>query len=275
MSAPPLAENTDSPDAPEVNKPFWRKVYIVGITVGVVSILLNVWFKNGKWIDFGLTFCTATFVVGFCVTTYPTARSIWKHQLGAWFRRGCHAVVFFVAFIPARTLVSSAMKLPGQDFDATVAMLAVIVYPGLWLLLLSILCLLIGLQQLVKFYIIHISTLPLIDNFVKFVGKYIRNERIRAFIFEERKTIASFSLFQWMGATVTAILLMYCFDKIGETLASNDQIIKNIAYYTDYQIADDYPGIKKQFRYHLHENGVVSYAVKVNGKIQIQIDKLP
>lgn len=163
MSAPTLAENTDSPDAPEVNKPFWRKVYIVGITVGVVSILLNVWFKNGKWID----------------------------------------------------------------------------------------------------------------NFVKFVGKYIRNERIRAFIFEERKTIASFSLFQWMGATVTAILLMYCFDKIGETLASNDQIIKNIAYYTDYQIAADYPGIKKQFRYHLHENGVVSYAVKVNGKIQIQIDKLP
>lgn len=82
---------------------------------------------------------------------------------------------FFVAFIPARTLVSSAMRLPSQDFDATVAMLAVIAYPGLWLLLLSILCLLIGLLQLVKFYIIHISTLPLIDNFVKFVGRDIRN----------------------------------------------------------------------------------------------------
>lgn len=78
-----------------------------------------------------------------------------------------------------------------------------------------------------------------------------------------------------MGATFTAILLMYGFDKIGETLANNDQIIKNIAYYTDYQIADDYPGIKKQLRYHLHENGVVSYAVRVKGKIEIQIDKLP
>lgn len=275
MSASPLSEDDVRPHGPEVNKSFWRKVYVAGISVAVVSLFLDGWSKNEQWGDFGLAFCTATFVVGFCVTTYPTARSMWKHQLGAWFRRGCHAVLFFVAFIPARTLVSSAMRLPGQDFDATVAMLAVIVYPGLWLLLLSILCLIIGLLQLLKFYIIHISTLPLIDNFVKFVGRDIRNERIRKFIFEERKITASFSLFQWMGATFTAILLMYGFDKIGETLAKNDQIIKNIAYYTDYQIADDYPGIKKQFRYHLHENGVVSYALRVKGKIEIQIDKLP
>lgn len=52
---------------------------------------------------------------------------------------------------PAHTLVSSAMRLTRQDYDTTVAMLAVIVYLGLCLVLLSILCKLIGLLQLDKF----------------------------------------------------------------------------------------------------------------------------
>jgi hypothetical protein len=65
------------------------------------------------------------------------------------------------------------------------------------------------------------------------------------------------------------MLLLYCFDEIGRTLAEKDQIIKSIAYYTDYQIADDYPGILKHYRYRLHANSVVSYAVKNKGKIDI------
>ncbi|TPG75497.1 hypothetical protein [Pseudomonas mandelii] len=253
---------------------FWKITYSAGVALAICTVILTWLTKKPSYFNVGATICITVFVAGFCGTTYPKVRSFWEHKVGTWFRRAFHALLFFIAFVPARTLVSEVMGLPGQDFDATVAILSLCIYPALWFFVVALICSGIGLIHLFIFLAIRLTMLPVVDDMVRFMGTVIKNERLRHFIFTERTINSYFSLAQWGGATATALLLGQCFDKAGAEIANNDQIIKSIAYYTDYQIAGNYPGIIKHLRYRLHENGVVSYAIKSNSRITILIDKV-
>ena len=257
------------------NRQLWNHVYTVGIGSALGSLVLAAWFKDFDLFSYGSIVFTIAAVMGFCGTTYPSIRKLWGHWLGKWLTRACHVALFFLAIIPAKTLVSSALGLPGQDYDSTVGILMLAVYPALWLLLLALICIIIGFLQFITWILIQVTKFPVVDDIVRFIGRSTTNERLRHLIFEKRRVNGYFSFAQCAGAFITAVLLIYCYDSMGKSIADNDQIIKSIAFYTDYQIADNYPGIKKGFRYRLHENGVVSYAIMNKGKVEIVVDKIP
>lgn len=52
---------------------------------------------------------------------------------------------------------------------------------------------------------------------------------------------------------------------------NDSQLMKHLAYYLDYQVADRYPGIEQGQRFMLHDNNVISLAREMEGRVEIAV----
>lgn len=60
--------------------------------------------------------------------------------------------------------------------------------------------------------------------------------------------------------------------RVAMNVTINDsQLMKHLAYYVDYQVADRYPGVEVGQRFVLHDNNVISLARLVNGQVEIAV----
>jgi hypothetical protein len=74
------------------------------------------------------------------------------------------------------------------------------------------------------------------------------------------------------GALAVAVLLVWPFEAASKYL-HDKEFVRLVAYAADFHEAASYPGVLPKERVRLHENGIVSSAVIVSGKVIITTEK--
>jgi hypothetical protein len=174
---------------------------MAAILWGVAFISMLITKHQNGFFSFTLTISSLLFGFGFLSWMMPWLREKWQSTLGKWMIGVLHAVILFFAVIPSRNLVGKVLGLPPQDFDMTVSIFALVLYPLLWVLLLSITTLLFAFAIFFLAMICSFSTSPLFNEILLFSAKLLsKTSRVRSFIENERKSFVRKSFGHAMGA---------------------------------------------------------------------------
>lgn len=227
--------------------------------------------RDTIYMDKGIYIIGGLLVFGFLNWAYPSAKKVWTNPGGRSIRVMTHAALLYIAVISARSIVSESFGLPGQDFEATVTLLALISYAFASLLLLASVCAGFGVFMLMLALLVSAMSLPVLNLLPKLLGCFL-GRRVEMSLKDNSNSFKVLSLFHLTAVLIIATMAYSAAHQIGSYLNTKDQIVKTIAYYTDYQYAKNYPGACKAMKFRLHENGVISYAYKAYGQVVIFTD---
>jgi len=253
---------------------------------------MNLIFKNiydqlcnlGRWYGAGFAFCalgtlislfynpsavmpafgliaSICFAVGFLVAFFPYAKKIWKAPLGRYLTVLVHGLALLLAIIPGRFLTTAATQLPSQYFDFTVAVCTWIYYPAVLILILAILLLGLILCLAVAEVLLKFTTLPLISQLIETTGTSISINAFRKFSLDSyRKSLASKFMNHMFGGAIVFGMALFAVSAYFLAMDNLTPAVRWMAYLADFQSSPIYPGIQKDARFRLMDNGVVAYA---------------
>lgn len=250
-----------------------QRLYALAFTCGVMGITISALLSQSLWAERLLLLAGILFGLGFCFRITPILKSIWSSSAGKWVIGGLNVGVWFLAHVPARLAVAKALGLPPQDFDMTVSIWTVATYPAVWIAFVSLLTCCLCATLMLAYFVLQVSVWPLIAESIDFLSRLMPSSIEHRLTTEERRRV----LARYMGHTTgCAMLALGAAAVLGAYTAVQQSclpVIPWIAYVADYQEAPAYPGIPKSQRVRLHENGVVSYAVRDGGTVRINVSE--
>jgi hypothetical protein len=194
------------------------------------------------------------FAAGFLIWCGPYIARVWAHPVGKAIVTVAHILVLVLATVFARSVVAASLLLPPQDFDLTVWFITIVSYIPAWSIAVSVLTGVVGTLLFIATYFLSLSTFLL------------RMAGIGARSFRDEKYFA-----QAVGAIAVCIFSIGIYDFATKNEQSLHQLVKWVAFFSDFQPAPLYPGIAEGERIRLHENGVISIAEIQNDEIQIRV----
>lgn len=229
-----------------------ENTYATGFYAALILIILHYL----EMVDFNFL-TSAGYVIGsvflipFIRWVIFEIRRLWGTPIGQLFLIFFNATTLLLSTIQSREIVSSAIRLPAQDFDIAVYAVTLIYYPPLFFCSFSIF--------LVFLTILSATTSMCFSGIKILVGITSGDDTVVAG--------------RAVGAVFLAALLSGAYSYLNKDIAELllKHIALNVAYYGDYQIADKYPGIPKGTRIRLHENGVISIATKGESGVSIEV----
>ncbi|WP_129642608.1 hypothetical protein [Peristeroidobacter agariperforans] len=210
-----------------------------------------------------LCISAASFATAFLTWVVPKLRALWKYPVRRYAIVALHATILLVAVPISRHFTAVAIGLPPQDFDIAVAFVALELYPALWVLTLSL-----GAMSLSVGLLLVSMIMSLLSSFPWIASGRANNTDQRSHRLGFRAWLHA------MGATLVAIGAAMPWDWHADLLLSHPDLIRRVAYLTDYQPAARYPGVNARARLRLHENGVVSYAEPNGWNIDIVVGQI-
>lgn len=220
------------------------RVHLGALFVLIMGILLTWISPTTKVIQHALLFIASLgFAVGFSIWCWSYLVKTWAHPIGKVIITVSHLFVFLLATILARNLVSSAIGLPPQDFDLTVGFMAFAFYIPAWSIVASVL---LGIFAIILELIWLISMVTELSSRSKM------------------KVLANM-----FGAIAVCSYSGNIYNLVSKNEKSLYPLVKWVAFLSDFQAAPLYPGIGKDERVRLHENGIISVAKVQNNEVRI------
>lgn len=255
--------------------PVHYRLYVVAGALAVLAFLLvSIGGVGSSLLSMLMWISSILFGVGFVLWVGPWFKGKWQTSAGKWLLATTHAALIFLSVIVSRHVVASALGLPPQDFDMTVSIFAVELYPALWLLTMTCVGMLVSAIFLMSAGLCTLSKHPLLNDALLLGTRFLApDSTTRAFIESGRDRFFIRALGHYLGSLVIALCAAYAFDVHAQFLREHLQLIRWVAYATDFQFAPNYPGIDGGKKVRLHENGVVSYAERDGRDIKITVSK--
>lgn len=254
-------------DAETIALKSYQRAFRLCLILTIISTIT----RDKIYLDNGLYIIAGLLVFGFLNWAYPSAKKVWTNPGGRSIRVMTHAALLYIAIVSARSIVSESLGLPGQDFEATVTLLALVSYALALLLLLASVCIGFGAFILMLALLVSAMSLPILNLLPNLLGCFF-GRRVEMALKDNSNSFRVVSFFHLTAALIVSAMAYNAAYNIGSYLNTKNQLVKTIAYYTDYQYAKNYPGTCKAMKFKLHENGVISYAYKVNGHVVIFTD---
>ncbi|WP_416425069.1 hypothetical protein RAM80_04670 [Pseudomonas sp. App30] len=211
---------------------------------------------------------------GFCLWLAKFVAWVVRHEFSRTVMTFVHAGVLLAAYVAARWVVALATGLPSKDFDGTIAVSAVVCALLLYVLLLSVVCFAIALGCVAAVSVSESAWLASRIPGAKLIRGWMEERMGVLFLGQPGSAVANMSL-RFMAHFVAGILVTGFVGQglqIAMNVTINDtQLMKHLAYYVDYQVADRYPGVEEGQRFVLHDNNVISLARLENGKVEIAV----
>jgi hypothetical protein len=251
------------------------RLYAIATALAVVGSMRVFLAIEHSWsFDLAISSSAILFGLGFVLWIKPWLQGKWQTSNGKLLLAGMHTAILFLAVIPSRDFVSNALGLPPQDFEITVHIFAVELYPALWLLLVSFALLAVSLILLLLTVLCMMSTQPIINDLLLLASKLLAAQsKMRSFIESGRDQFISRAFGHVMGAIFVSLAAAYVWDLHAKFLIDNSAIIRWAAYATDFHHSKNYPGVDSSKKLRLHENGVVSYAEPDGRGIKITVGR--
>ncbi len=248
----PATEANQSRWGKLLRRPLWQKLYLSGV---LMFVLLTVLTYSARFLPrAAVEIALGTLLIvggvliasGFIAWCWPLIVRLWRLWIGRVFLVILNALVLLLATALARLSVSASLQLPPQDFDLTVALFALPNYVFVWYFLLSVVTSVTGV------------TLFLVAGAKVIAGP--RNQH------------PGWDLLHAVGALAVTGLMIGPFEMASKYLLDRE-FVRLVAYAVDFHEAANYPGVLAKERVRLHENGIVSSAVLVSGKVIITTQK--
>jgi hypothetical protein len=254
--------------------PLCYHLYRLGIGVVFLATLQVVIFSEKTVPPFLIYLSCSLICAGFCLWLAKFAALVVRHEFSRSVMTFVHAGLLLVAYLAARWVVAYVTGLPSKDFDGTIAVSAVVCALLLYVLLLAIACFAIALGCLAAVWVSESVWLASRIPGAKLFRGWMEERLGFLFLDPPGAAVPNMSL-RFMAHFVAGILVAGFVGQglqIAMNVTINDsQLMKHLAYYVDYQVADRYPGIEGGQRFVLHDNNVISIARLVNGQVEIAV----
>lgn len=211
----------------------------------VVWFLLSVVRSAYPLVSWILVFSGGLFALGLAITAVPIVKKLWANPLGALAFAVANFVVLLAANAMARTVLTSATGLPGQDFDWAVSMLSVLLY----------------IPAAIAATSVVLGPFAIFGQVVLFVGLIGTRGGNRDL----------WRLGCHVAGAIAGLFLGILADEIyKENRHLLNPLAVSLAAAGDYQAVNSYPGIIPGTFVVFHENGVVSAYDPKGGRITIR-----
>jgi hypothetical protein len=255
---------------------------LVAFGLLMVGVGVSAWQGRPSAVYYGAVLAAGgVAAVGFTAWIIPWLRPIWRSTLGKFVLTWLHGIVLAVTFGWAQALVAQALELPPHDFDATIGVCAAVLWPIVWVHIMSVavgvFALVLLIASGVTMLLNTLLTLGIWDMLIDFLKATFPTEtaRLRQMIDRGRSTSAALAWYG-LGRAFAAFMLVFvgavAEEQYPHVVPYLTPIVRGIAYLADYQPLPRYPGIDGTRRARVHENGVVSYAEDQRWTIIITVD---
>ncbi len=203
-------------------------------------------------------------VAGFLFWLVPTVRrrpiaSGWKLLV-----IGVQALLIPLCVSMARNVVAAATGLPGQSFDLTVTLLAVVFIPFAWSVVAATVALLTTCFAGVVFAVW--------DCLRGFVRPFLVLRSLETGTIEIHRQKSKEVSNHVAGFLMTAILFLAgCSAYVA--LACDPDLVRLVTYSLDFTSVEGYPGVDSGRPMKLLDNGLIAYAQRVGFEITINVEK--
>lgn len=244
-----------------------RSDRLYAIAGGVILIwFIGQFSKPGALLNQYLMF-VAYGIYGFAFTTWIFSyRSYLKSEPASILIKVLHAFVAVIAVVFGRFIVFTAIEFPPQYFEVTVSLIALILYIPLYLLLIAVFLLVFYVTALIAGFFISIIESFSQQIFVFFRGYGAKN----APLLVEFRRFGKKAIMHGIGSAALALISGSLASWIFSSIESTSNIIRQFAYYADFQPAGNYPGVPCDARIRIQDNGVVAVARRTQDGIKIE-----
>ncbi|WP_242111852.1 hypothetical protein [Luteimonas aquatica] len=208
--------------------------WIFGVATGFILLGILLFLAHARApVSDGLVVAGgALLAIGVAISTLPLWRRAWRHPVTATLMAIAHAVALLIANAMARTVLTSATGLPGQDFDWAVAMLTLVLY----------------LPASVGMAAAVLGVLAIFWQVAMFAQLLVQDW-----------TVATWRTFCRFGGVLAGAFFLLGAGQLYERHRSSlNTFALYLAYYGDYQPVTAYPGLPPGSLVVFHENGVIS-----------------
>lgn len=253
--------------------PLCYNLYRLAIGVVLLATLKVIMFSE-KVVSPSLIYLScALFCAGFCLWLARFVAVVVHHEFGRSLMTFVHAGILVAAYLTARWVAALATGLPSKDFDGTIAVLAIVCAALFYILLLAVLCCAAAFGSLLGEWASESAWLA-----SKIPGaSLIRGWMVERFGFRFLEQEASnhamplrFMAHFMAGVLVTGFIGQGLQVAMNATI-NDSQLVKHLAYYLGYQLADRYPGVGEGQKFVLHDNNVISLARLAYGHVEIAV----
>lgn len=221
-------------------------LFSLPLLLAVVLLLAAPGHDTGR--ELFATIGTAGFAAGFALWAQPLVESALQHRPGKLALAIVHATLLLVSLAIARNLVAAATGLPPQDFDLTVGFVALLCY----------------LPALALAATVATGIAAIVFQLLFFARSLLRKPF----------AAVAMTIGHMTGALALCGLVAQLLQVVEHQHHHLYPAVRWIAYYSDYHAVPGYPGIAAGARVRLHENGVVSTAVKQGGAVGITVGRI-
>jgi hypothetical protein len=221
------------------------RFYVVAAALAMFSPM-RIYLAPGASFAFDTTISISAllFGFGFGMWVKPWIQEKWQTSHGKLLLAGIHAVILFFAVIASQYLVADALGLPPQDFESTVHVFAIALYPALWLLLLASVLSVVSFTFFLLAFFCIFSTYPLLNTPLLLISKLLSTQsKTRLFIESGRNPFSSKATGHFMGAIFIALPAAGAGTLHAKFLLENPAFIRWIAYATDFHEAKNFLGV--------------------------------
>lgn len=216
------------------------------------------------------------FVAGFVTWIFPKLKILGGSRMGRFGLVATHATILFVAIPISRQFTAAATGLPPQDLDFTVSIVALELYPALWVLICAVVAALFSLGMFLLSALGSVVEASMLGRTYAAVMRIVtkRASEPMQVIEKRRRRFLRKAGLHAMGAMLVAVGAAAVWGWHARFLQAYPDLIRWVAYVTDYYPAPRYLGVDGSKRLHLHENGVVSYAVPNGRAVEILVERV-
>lgn len=254
--------------------PLWYRMYRLALGVGLFAVLQGVILHQQGLSTFCLYLFCVLICTGFITWLTAIALRVFRHEVSRTAVTLLHAGVLLGAYLCSRWCVALATGLPSKDLDGSVAVTTIVCAILLYIILAALFSLVIAICCLAVAPVLEsawlLSRMPSLTLLRDHLGK-----RFGMRLFDEPEPRPRPTRLDLASHLVGGVLVSYlcaCAFQLALDLSINDsQLMKHLAYYADYQLADRYPGILVGERFVLHDNNVISFARLIDGRVEIGV----
>ncbi|MEQ5840080.1 hypothetical protein N0A02_11655 [Paraburkholderia acidicola] len=208
--------------------------------------------------------------LGFVIRVRPVVAQIWKTVFGKLLLALCSAFTAVIACLPARNIVSGAMRLPVGDFPTTLTFWTILCYPAVAIGLAVVMLFIVYTLLLVVAGLTVFSTHPSLDWVIRGTASLLPSRwTSHRRIVDSRRRVATVMLADAFGAAALSVIAAYSLTG-WYRIIDQPNLVRIFAYWADYESPTEYPGAEKE-ALRLLENGVVSYARPKKWDVDIRV----
>ncbi|ELT4631725.1 hypothetical protein KD918_06095 [Acinetobacter baumannii] len=175
--------------------------------------------------------------------------------------------IVWLSNVISQRIITASLGLPATDFSLTLSLWTIFCYVPAFLIILTIIGLIIYFPTCIIWSCKML--LELIFGFFRpFIYLFIQNRS------ENTNNKNILNPLHFVGFVLTILFLCYSLITIFENEKKFYKLIKFTAFYTDYRVLHNYPGINHKYKVVLHPNNIYSIAIKDGSTINIIINKI-